>query len=66
MALHRQRVRVGTKKDGSPQVKWTQGRSLDELNDNIVRTYVEYELYVHSNNDQIMDAGEKVNELLSS
>ena len=25
-----------------------------------------YELYVHSNNNQIMDAGEKVNELLSS
>lgn len=25
-----------------------------------------YELYVHSNNDQIMDAGKKVNELLSS
>ena len=44
MALHRQRVRVGTKEDGSPQVKWTQGRSLDELNDNIVRTYVEYNL----------------------
>lgn len=44
MALHRQRVRVGTKEDGSPQVKWTQGRSLDELNDNIVRTYVDYNL----------------------
>ena len=44
MALHRQRVRVGMKEDGSPQVKWPQGRSLDELNDNIVRTYVEYNL----------------------
>lgn len=44
MTLHRQRVRVGTKEDGSPQIKWTQGKSLDELNDNIVRTYVEYNL----------------------
>ena len=54
MALHRQRVRVGTKEDGSPQVKWTQGRSLDELNDNIVRTYVEYNLL-----DELLSEEEK-------
>ena len=42
--LHRQRVRTGFDGDGKPLYKWVHGKTIDELNDNIVRTYVEYGL----------------------
>lgn len=43
MNIHRQRVRIGAK-DSSAQVKWVQGKTIDELNDNIAKTYVEFGL----------------------
>ena len=38
--LHRQRVCVGANGENAPIIKWVQGKSIDELNDNIVRTYL--------------------------
>ena len=38
---HKQRVRVAVAEDGSPVYKWAHGNSIDELNDNIVRIYIE-------------------------
>lgn len=35
------RVRVGTTKSGSPVLTWVSGRNQDELNDNIVKAYIE-------------------------
>ena len=43
--IHRQRVRIGEKEDGTPMVKWIQGKTQDELNDNIVRTYIKHGLF---------------------
>ena len=44
MANHRIRLRIGTKEDGSPIIRWIPGKSSDELNDNIARAYVEHNL----------------------
>ncbi len=38
---HKQRVRIGTNERGEPVFKWADGYSIDELNDNIVRIYIE-------------------------
>lgn len=43
--IHRQRVRIGEKEDGTPMIKWVQGKTQDELNDNIVRTYIKHGLF---------------------
>ena len=42
--IHRQRVRIGEKEDGTPMIKWVQGKTQDELNDNIVRAYIKHGL----------------------
>lgn len=38
---HKQRVRIGITESGEPIFKWADGYSIDELNDNIVRIYIE-------------------------
>lgn len=38
---HKQRVRIGITENGDPIFKWADGYSIDELNDNIVRIYIE-------------------------
>lgn len=42
--IHRQRIRIGEKEDGTPIIKWVQGKTQDELNDNIVRAYIKHGL----------------------
>ena len=37
----KQRVRIGANENGEPIYKWADGYSVDELNDNIVRVYIE-------------------------
>lgn len=39
---HRQRVKIGMGTDGLPEYKWACGATLDELNDSIVRLYVQH------------------------
>ena len=41
---HKQRVKIGVNQNGEPVYKWVDGYSIDELNDNIVKVYVEYGL----------------------
>ena len=42
--VHRQRIYIGSEDNSSNGVKWVQGKSVDELNDNIVRAYLENNL----------------------
>ena len=42
--VHRQRIHIGSEENNSNGVKWVQGKSVDELNDNIVRAYLENNL----------------------
>ena len=39
---YKQRVKVGVTEDKEPIYKWALGHTVEELNDNIVRLYVEY------------------------
>ena len=41
---HKQRVRIGTDEKGAAIYKWADGHSVEELNDNIVRLYIEHGL----------------------
>ena len=41
---HKQRVKIGVNQNDEPIYKWVDGHTIDELNDNIVRVYVEYGL----------------------
>ena len=41
---YKQRVRIGTNASATPIYKWATGHSVDELNDSIVRLYVEFGL----------------------
>ena len=38
---HKQRVKIGVNENGDSVYKWADGYSIDELNDNIVRIYIE-------------------------
>ena len=42
--VHRQRIYIGSEENNQNGVKWVQGKSVDELNDNIVRAYLENNL----------------------
>ena len=42
--VHRQRIYIGSEENNPNGVKWVQGKSVDELNDNIVRAYLENNL----------------------
>ena len=42
--VHRQRIYIGSEESNPNGVKWVQGKSVDELNDNIVRAYLENNL----------------------
>ena len=39
--IRKERVLVGTGKDGKPMYKWATGNNLDELHNSVVRIYVE-------------------------
>ena len=39
--VHRQRINIGSDDNNAKEFKWVQGKSVDELNDNIVRAYLE-------------------------
>ena len=41
---HKQRVRIGTDEKGAAIYKWADGHTVEELNDNIVRLYIEHGL----------------------
>lgn len=41
MAYHRQRVLIAHNDDGTPVYKWVQGKSIDELNDSIIKACIE-------------------------
>ena len=41
---YKQRVRIGIDEDKTPIYKWATGHSIDELNDSVVRLYVEHGL----------------------
>lgn len=41
---HKQRVKIGVDENNKPVYKWADGYSIDELNDNIARIYIEYGL----------------------
>ena len=41
---HKQRVKIGLDENNKPIYKWVDGYSIDELNDNIVKVYIEYDL----------------------
>ena len=41
---HKQRVRIGTDEKGAAIYKWADGHTIEELNDNIVRLYIEHGL----------------------
>ena len=40
--MYKQRVKVGVQEDMTPIYKWACGHSIDEMNDCIVRLYVEH------------------------
>lgn len=42
--VHRQRIYIGSEEDNAQVVRWVQGKSVDELNDNIVKAYLENNL----------------------
>ena len=60
---HKQRVRIGTDANGAAIYKWADGHSVEELNDNIVRIYIENGLlkkFLNSHpNIIILDPNEK-------
>ena len=41
---YKQRVRIGVDENNKPIYKWADGYSIDELNDSIVRIYIEHDL----------------------
>ena len=49
---HKQRVKIGVNENGDSVYKWADGYSIDELNDNIVRIYIENGLLDRVKSDQ--------------
>ena len=49
---HKQRVKIGVDENGNSIYKWADGYSIDELNDNIVRIYIENGLLDRVRRDQ--------------
>ncbi len=61
----KRRIRIGTDEKGKPITKWACGRTEDEVNDSIVRIYIEYGL-IESLLSSGGPAGECVRKMLSS
>ena len=49
---HKQRVKIGVNENGDSIYKWADGYTIDELNDNIVRIYIENGLLDRVKSDQ--------------
>lgn len=49
---HKQRVKIGVNENGDSVYKWADGYTIDELNDNIVRIYIENGLLDRVKSDQ--------------